>query len=91
VDEASEMDGPAIISGCEAAKVFQAIEAALDAIPAFVGLHIMRDADGPAPAGRDHDLRPYAGDKFTKSIAVVSFVGKYGGPWLAVDQGWCGG
>jgi hypothetical protein len=37
VNEAGEVNGPAVVSRCEAAEMLQAIEAALDAVAVFVG------------------------------------------------------
>ena len=86
VDEAGEVNRPAIVARCEAAEVFEAIEAALDAVATFVGRCIVRDEDLPGSVGRDHRCRAEAGDLPSEGVAVIGFVGEHGTAGHAIDQ-----
>ena len=61
--EASEVDSSAIVTGCEAAEVFEATEASLDAVSVLVDVGVMRDEDLAITLGRDHRIRLHACDQ----------------------------
>ena len=65
MDEAGEVDGASIVSCSEAAEMFEAIEASLDAVAVFVDGGVMRDDDLAAAVRRDHDCGSHIGDKRT--------------------------
>ena len=52
------MDCSAFVAGCEAAEVFEAIEASLDAIAVFVTDAIMQHDDFSGAFRRDHGFSP---------------------------------
>lgn len=56
------MGGPAVVSGCEAAEMFEAIgpQPLLDLVAVFVDGGIMGDRDPAIALGRDHRLGPHA-------------------------------
>ena len=87
MDEAGEVDGASIVSCSEAAEMFEAVEASLDAIAVFVDGCVMRDSDLAAAVRRDHDRGSHAGDERRQGIAVIGFVGEYGAARLVFEQG----
>lgn len=45
LDEGEEVNGPAVVSRCEAPEVLEAIEAAFDAVAVLVDGGVVRDRD----------------------------------------------
>jgi hypothetical protein len=87
VYEAFEVDGSTIVACCEASKVLEAIEAALDAVSLSVGDCVMRDQDFARAVRRDDRLGSKLLDQLAQGIAVIGFVGKQGISGLAFEQG----
>ena len=70
-----KMNISSVVAGRDAAKVFELVEAALDAIAEPIGSGVVANDGDPCALGRDHSLCAQAGDKATKSIAVIASVG----------------
>ena len=62
MDEASEVDCAAVVAGGEAAEVFEAIEASLDAVAVLVDVGVVWDGDFAVALGGDHRLGLHVGD-----------------------------
>ena len=81
------MDGEPVISGGDAAEVFEFVEAAFDAIARFMDFEAVRDrALAPWIAGNDGS-RADVRDEGAERIAVVGLVGEDVGRPKAVEQG----
>jgi hypothetical protein len=67
--------GAAIISGSEASKVFQFVEAALDAVALAIERLVVPNPSLATAVRRDHGLHAGRLDRVADGIAVVGFVG----------------
>ena len=77
VGELDEVDSSPLIACGEAPKVFELIEATLDAVSLFVGGGVVRDDDLARAFRRDHGLGALVGDHGPQGPAVIGFVGKH--------------
>jgi len=72
-----EVDFIFLVSGGEAAEVFEPREAAFDAITLFVQGFIVLTLLFAVPFGRDDRSRAYGCDMLKDGIGVVAFIGQY--------------
>jgi hypothetical protein len=84
-----EMDIAAVIAGGDAAKMFEPVEAALDAVTEPIGFDVMTN-DGAARAfGRNHGFGAEVGDEAAKAVAVVAPVSDDPTRSLPFEEGRC--
>lgn len=70
-----EVASELVVSGCDAAEVLEAAEAALDDVSAFVGAFAERMDDDPVGFVGDDRLCPALDDLGAQIVTVISLVG----------------
>lgn len=86
MDEPGEVNFPPFIACGKASEVFEAAEAAFDAIAVFVERSIVRNDDLARAIGRDHGCRIHFVDALSQGIAVIGFISKDGLARLPFEQ-----
>src|SRR5690606_17585543 len=76
VNDAFEVDGPSLVAGCEAAKVFHSAEIALDAVAVLISELVVGNDDLARSVGRNDGLGSHSGNDRPQGIAVISLVGQ---------------
>ena len=88
MDECEEVVGPSVVSCCDASKVFELVEASLDAVAGFVDLEVVWDRAFPARVAGNDSRRTGIGDEAADCIAVKCLICKHV-VWLeAVEESW---
>jgi len=90
MDECEEVDGSAIVAGCEASEVFEFVEATLDEVAGFVEFDVVRDGYFARASGGNDGDHAGVGDELAEGIAVVGFVGDDAAALDAVEKRWRG-
>jgi hypothetical protein len=73
-DEADEVCEQLVVSGCDAAELFELVEEALNDVALLVELGVVRPLERPVPLGRNDGLADAFSDPAAQVIGVVALV-----------------
>jgi hypothetical protein len=77
VEEAEEVDRPGVGTCCNAAEVFEFVEAPFNRVSLFVGLGVVGDEGLACRIARNDGFGVHAGDQTGKSVGIIGFVGTH--------------
>jgi hypothetical protein len=85
-DEAHEIDEQLVVSGGDAAELFELVEEALDDVAFFVEVNVVGTLDLAVSFWRDDDLGAGLGDPVDEMVGIIAFVGDGRARGDAVDK-----